>query len=65
MITAGAYPLEAEVIGVEQESPSIVTLTLCLTDTEAAVDWNEAQLDQIERMGIENYLAQQVKGDPA
>ena len=36
MITAGPYPLEAEVIGVEQESPTIITPTLCLTDTEAA-----------------------------
>ena len=36
MITAGPYPLEAEIIGKEQESPSIVTLTMCLTDTEAA-----------------------------
>jgi bacterioferritin len=32
-----------------------------LADTEEAVDWNEAQLDQIEKMGIENYLAQQIR----
>ena len=36
MITAGHYPLEARIIGREQESPSIVTLTMCFTDTEAA-----------------------------
>ena len=32
-----------------------------LADTEGAVDWIEAQQDQIRQMGIKNYLAQQVK----
>ncbi len=36
MITAGHYPLEARIIGKEQESPSIVTLTVCFTDIKAA-----------------------------
>jgi bacterioferritin len=36
-----------------------------LRDTEEAVDWIEAEQDQIEQMGIENYLAQQVKGEQA
>jgi len=30
-----------------------------LSDEEAHVDWLEAQLDQIEQMGIENYLTGQ------
>ncbi len=32
-----------------------------LEDEEAHVDWLEAQLDQIEQCGIENYLANQAK----
>ncbi len=36
MSTALHCPLEAEIIGKERESPSIVTLVLCLTDTAAA-----------------------------
>jgi bacterioferritin len=32
-----------------------------LEDEEAHLDWLESQLDQIEQMGIENYLALQVR----
>lgn len=32
-----------------------------LDDEENHVDWAEAQQDQIEQMGLENYLAQQVE----
>lgn len=32
-----------------------------LEDEEAHTDWNEAQLDQIGQMGIENYLTMQVE----
>ncbi len=32
-----------------------------LADEENHIDWLEAQLDQIEQMGIENYLSDQVK----
>jgi len=31
-----------------------------LTDEEAHIDWIEAQLDQIEQMGIQNYLVEQL-----
>ncbi len=31
-----------------------------LKDEEAHIDWLEAQLDQIEQMGLQNFLAQQV-----
>jgi bacterioferritin len=33
-----------------------------ITDEEQHVDWIEAQLHQIQEMGYENYLAQQVRG---
>jgi len=44
------------------DNGSRMLLEEILRDTEEAVDWIEAELDQIEQMGIENYLAQQVKG---
>jgi bacterioferritin len=34
-----------------------------LHDEEEHVDWIEAQLDQIEQVGIQNYLAQQIKDE--
>ena len=45
------------------DNGSRMILEQILHDTEEAVDWIEAELEQIEQMGIENYLAQQVKGD--
>jgi len=44
------------------DNGSRVLLEQILTDTEEAVDWIEAQQEQIEQMGLQNYLAQQVKG---
>jgi bacterioferritin len=34
-------------------------LTKILKDEETHVDWNEQQRDQIDQMGLENYLANQ------
>lgn len=33
-----------------------------LKDEEAHIDWLEAQLTQIQTMGLQNYLAQQIEG---
>ena len=51
--------------GVEQsrargDHGSRALLEKILVDEEEHVDWLEAQFDQIEQMGLENYLAQQV-----
>jgi len=35
-------------------------LELILKDEEDHLDWIEAQFDQVNQMGIQNYLAQQV-----
>ena len=43
------------------DNGSRVLLEEILEDTEEAVDWIEAQQDQIKQMGLENYLSQQVK----
>ena len=45
----------------KDDNGSRMVLEEILEDTEEAVDWIEAQLDQIAQMGIENYLAQQVR----
>jgi bacterioferritin len=37
-----------------------VLLEAILTDEEGHIDWLEAQLLQIQQMGLENYLAQQI-----
>lgn len=34
-----------------------------LKDEEDHIDWIESQLDQIDQIGIQNYLAQQVKDE--
>ncbi|MCL4396587.1 MAG: bacterioferritin, partial [Chloroflexi bacterium] len=31
-----------------------------LTDEEAHIDWLEAQLEQVQQMGIQNYLVEQL-----
>ncbi len=37
-------------------------LELILVEEEAHIDWLEAQLDQINQMGLENYLTNQTQG---
>ncbi len=38
-----------------------VLLEAILTDEEGHIDWLEAQLLQIQQLGLENYLAQQIE----
>lgn len=45
----------------EGDNTTRMLLETILADEEEHVDWIETQLDQIEQMGIEAYLAQQVK----
>ncbi len=44
------------------DNGSRLLLEKILHDEEEHIDWLEAQLQQIQDMGLENYLAQQVEG---
>ena len=43
------------------DNGSRVLLEAILTDEEGHIDWLEAQLLQIQQLGLENYLAQQIE----
>lgn len=47
----------------EGDNGSRTLLEQILVSEEEHVDWIEAQIDQIDKMGVENYLSQQVKPD--
>jgi bacterioferritin len=34
-----------------------------LVEEEESIDWHEAQLHQIEQIGVENYLSEQIHGE--
>lgn len=46
-----------------KDSGSRELMERMVVESEESIDWAEAQLDLIKMMGIENYLAQQVKKD--
>lgn len=50
-----------EVCRAREDNGSRGLLEKILKDEEAHVDWLEAQLQQIEDMGLQNYLAQQLE----
>jgi bacterioferritin len=45
-----------------RDQGTVEMLMRILKDEERHRDWGEAQLDQIEQMGIQNYLANQTEG---
>ena len=45
------------------DNGSRLLLEEILHEEEEHVDWLEAQIDQVQQMGIQNYLSQQVRGD--
>ncbi len=49
----------------EGDNGSRALLEKILQDEEEHVDWLEAQIDMIELIGLDNYLAQQIGEQPA
>jgi len=45
------------------DNGTAVMLQSILEGEEHAVDWLSGQLEQIEQMGIQNYLAEQIRGE--
>jgi bacterioferritin len=50
-----------EVCRAKDDNGSRALLEKILTDEEEHVDWLEAQLQQIQDMGLQNYLAEQIE----
>jgi len=55
-----AYNEAIKLCSSEADNGSREILEDILGDEEAHIDWIEAQLDQIEQMGIQNYLVEQL-----
>ncbi len=69
------FDWEAEKVAIENYNKSVelcaklndhgtkIILEQILREEEAHLDWIEAEQDQIEQMGIQNYLAEKIKKD--
>lgn len=55
-----AYNSAIKLCTEEADNGSREMLEDILADEEAHIDWIETQLDQIEQMGIQNYLVEQI-----
>lgn len=56
-----AYNAAIKLAGEAGDNATRDMLEAILHDEEDHVDWLEAQLDQIQQMSLQNYLAQQIK----
>jgi bacterioferritin len=56
-----AYNAGVQLAGEVADNGTRDLLESILTDEEDHVDWLEAQLDQIEQIGIQNYLVEQLE----
>ena len=56
-----AYNESIKLAAEQGDNATKVLLEGILKDEEGHIDWLEAQLDQIEQMGIQNYLSAQLK----
>jgi bacterioferritin len=56
----GRLNMGVALCGAKEDNGTRVLLETILRDEEEHVDWLESQLQQIQDMGLQNYLAQQV-----
>ena len=57
---AQAYNADIKFAAAESDNGTRELLQSILEEEETHIDWLEAQLDQIEQMGIEHYLSEQI-----
>jgi bacterioferritin len=57
------YNAGAEIAREDKDSASRQIMEQIVRETEESVDWLEAQLDLIEKLGIQNYMLSQMGND--
>ena len=65
MTGVGTYNEAVQVAISEKDAGSKELMERMVVESEHSIDWCEAQLDLIEKVGIKNYLAQQMGETPA